>query len=66
MTKLVKFDLGTETGRGVVVKENEETVLVELLYDSTPGEDIPLEQLKTGKIIKRHKVKHKVEEIREC
>ena len=57
--KRVKFMLGVDYVEGILVKgfdTNENTVLVELLYEDGG---------RTGKVVKRHKVKHKVVEQKE-
>ena len=63
--KRVRFHLGVEIEEGIVVKDNDNTYIVELLFPHTKGEAIPLENLRTGKVIKRHKIKHIIEEWEE-
>jgi len=55
---VVRMMLGTDIARGYVVKDNGITAQVDVLYDCTEGEDIPIEQLRSGKVIKRHRSKH--------
>ena len=60
--KKVKIKLGMDVVDAVVVDDsNEKTVQVELLYESTPGSGVSIEQRRTGVIVKRHRVKHVVE-----
>ncbi len=60
--RVVRVRLGTEIIDALVVegRENDSTIWVEILYDVTKGEDVPIENRRSGKVVKRHKDKHVV------